>query len=575
MLDFMNFIDFSVVFIDLFFIYVEQRGDGGGGGSRSGGLIKALRLARAARLFRLIRIRKLLAVSSKNMSVEEAMTDPRAVPIKFEMLLGRMVRYLRDNSLNTEKTETLGTVMHVLNLHVGRAHKLLNPTMLEEAALIEDTNVQDLLLRKKAEFEQIQMHIGIDCECVEVLLEAISHTKSLGVREDAIDTLRNLLLGGNKNIQAACVDTLTDSGSRSIGAAFFFKVRDLLRDNVTKLKEYRIVRKMNPVRAESLGGDLLSCLKIMKLMKEMCEGHYSPLQNLLRKQPHAKSTNLVEETMDLFCIVAKNLASVRQWDDVEANVGNEAMTLMIELSQGPCRENQQTFAENAKMIDGCLCVVTANLQSVKDARLKLQLESSCMVLLSSLMENGTPEVIMAIKDLVPVAILDDRADKVARKLDWLGSMGATFRDEFIEVLNAEAQSIMTLKQAFEENDEESGIMQGVGEADDGSEDDGGEEGGEGRKKGTEKEKSGLALRNVEVFWHGRCQKVFFNAALDSLSSSSKVRFMDECDLSSQEARVKEMIQACDDLEDEMEYFLKMKDFRVFQMFTRNFLTIKR
>ena len=452
---------------------------------------------------------------------------------------------------------------------------MLDPTMLEEAALIEDTNVQDLLLRKKAEFEQIQMHIGIDCECVEVLLEAISHTKSLGVREDAIDTLRNLLLGGNKNVQTACVDTLTDSGSRSIGAAFFFKVRELLRDNVTKLKEYRIVRKANPVRAESLGGDLLSCLKIMKLMKEMCEGHYRPLQNLLRKQPHAKSTNLVEETMDLFCIVAKSLASVRQWDDVEANVGNEAMTLMIELSQGPCRENQQTFAENAKMIDGCLCVVTANLPSVKDARLKLQLESSCMVLLSSLMENGTPEVIMAIKDLVPVAILDDRAGKVARKLDWLGSMGANFRDEFTEVLNAEAQSIMTLKQAFEENDEESGIMQGVGEADDGSEDDGGEEGGEGRKKGKEKEKSGLALRNVEVFWHGRCQKVFFNAALDSLSSSSKVRFMDECDLSSQEARVKEMIQACDDLEDEMEYFLKMKDFRVFQIFTRNFLTIKR
>lgn len=572
LLDIMNFIDFAVVMIDILFIYVEHRGDGEG--SRSGGFVKALRLARAARLFRLLRIRKLLEVTEKHMSMGDAMKDPRAIAVTFDRLLERMVLYLRENSLDSDKTDTLATVMHVLNLHMGRAHRMLDVQKIEEAALIEDVSVEEMLENKKEEFLRIQEHIGIECGCVNVLLNTISHTKSGAVMEDAIDTLRQLLLGGNRTIQAACVDTLTDNGSDALGPAFFFKIRELLREAIVKLREYRKIRKANPERAKTLQEGVLSCIKIMGLMKEMCEGHYKPNQNLLRKQPHAKSTNLVEESMELFCIVAKSLPSVRKWDDVEANVGIAAMILMVELCQGPCSENQTIFAENGKCIDGCLCVVTANLRSVKDARLKLKLESVCMVLLSSILENGSHGVILAVKDLVPVAILDDRATKVAGKLDWLKKMGKAFRDKFLDVLNAEAQSILALKEAFKEidDDEMGALVEVVGgvRGDDNDEEKDGEECG--RKK---KEKPALTLRSVEVFWHGKCQKVFFNAKLTSLSGASKRRFIEECDLGSQEARIKEMVKACDDLNDEMEYQDRLKDFYIFQWFSKNFLTLKR
>ena len=580
LMDLLNFIDVIVVIIDLVFIYVEARA--GTGGSRSGGLIKALRLARSARLFRLLRLRKLLAVEAKPLSREEALKDPRSVPIKFDSLLDRMVRYLKANSLRADKTETLLTVMQVLKLHMQRVGRLMEPKSLEDGALIEDCSVSEMLERRTQEFMEIQKHVGVDCGCAFVLLNAISKCENGVVREDAVDTLRQLLEGGNEEIQKTCLETLSDTGNGAIGPMFFFAIRDNLREAASKLKEYRRVRKANFSRAASLLSGVKGCTGIVNLLKEMCEGHYRPLQDIFRKQPHARNTNIVEEVAELWTVVAKSLPCVRRWDEAEGQFANELMRLMVEMCQGPCPDNQHIFASNGKCIDGCLCVITANLRGIKDAKLVMQLGSTCMLLLSSILENGTRETIQYVFDLVPVTILDERANKVAKKLEWLDHMGSAFKHEFLDLLNTEAQSILSVKTAFEEILEErelefendAATIEGMADHMDGStagNDDDKAADEEGLKQ---PDLEMLNLRNVEVFWHGKCQKVFFNPKLTSLSSASKKRFLDDCDLGSQESRVKAMINACEDLNDEMVYQDTLKEFVIFQWFSKNFLSIK-
>ncbi|GMH53038.1 hypothetical protein TrLO_g6616 [Triparma laevis f. longispina] len=584
LLDFLNFIDVLVVFVDLLFIYVASKSDS----TSNGGVIKALRLARAARLLRLFRIRRLLAVPKKHMDREEASKDPRAVSITFEMLVERMVEYLRNNSLElgASKQKTLAIVMNVLNLHLERKVQCMSKARVNEAALVADVSYNEMLKIQTEEYQGVQNHIGIDCGCVEVLLKCISKCDDGAIRRGGMNTLRKLLEGGNKEIQSKCIEILTEIGGEAIGPSFFFACRELLREALDGLKEYRKVRKTNFERSATLSQGVVDSGSLFDLMKEMVEGHNVTFQHLLRKQPHSKSANLVEEIVEIWTVLSKSLSCIRKWDNAEGALALNCIDLLIELCQGPCRENQEVFVRNGKAIDGCVCVITANMSDMDDTTLRTRLCSAATCLLAAVLEDAEKGYIQSVKDLMPGGILDDRAKKVAGRLQWLKSMSKSFQKDFFEVLNNEAQAILTLKHSFEsveeEEEEEEGGVGGGGEEEE--EEEGAKEGREGKGGGIAGLQLGqlgqpkvakLALRSVEIFWHGRCQKTFFTPFLDSLSDATKNRFMEECALDSQETRIKEMIKACDDLSDEMVYQNDLSQFVVFQFISVHFLTIKR
>ena len=508
-------------------------------------------------------------------SLVAAASDPRATSITFEKIVERMVRYLRNNSLDASKRRTLAIVMNVLNLHLGRKIDLMSKKNVSEAALVADVSFNDMLKTTTEEYQAVQNHIGIDCGCVEVLLITISQCEDNEIRLDAMNTLTQLLQGGNIDIQSKAIEILTEVSNDAIGPRFFFSVRELLRESLDRLKEYRKVRKTNFGRSQTLSQGVVDSGCLFDLLKEMVEGHNVAFQHLLRKQPHSKSANLVEEIVDIWCILSKSLSCIRKWDNAEGSLALNCVYLLIELCQGPCRANQAIFVNNGKAIDGCVCVITANMSKMEDSTLRTRLCSAATCLLAAVLEDADESYIQSVKDLMPGGILNDRAKKVANRLQWLKTMSKTFQKDFFEVLNNEAQAILTLKHCFEvaEEDDEDGD-EGEAEEEEAGEEKGHE--GKGPDLGLAAQKvAKLSLRSVEIFWHGRCQKTFFTPTLDTLSDASKSRFLEECALDSQETRIKETVKACDDLSDEMVYQNELSEFIIFQWFSTHFLTIKR
>ena len=122
-------------------------------------------------------------------------------------------------------------------------------------------------------------------------------------------------------------------GGEAIGPSFFFACRELLREALDGLKEYRKVRKTNFERSATLSQGVVDSGSLFDLMKEMVEGHNVTFQHLLRKQPHSKSANLVEEIIEIWTVLSKSLSCIRKWDNAEGALALNCIDLLIELCQ--------------------------------------------------------------------------------------------------------------------------------------------------------------------------------------------------------------------------------------------------
>jgi len=123
-------------------------------------------------------------------------------------------------------------------------------------------------------------------------------------------------------------------------------------------------------------------------------------------------------------------------------------------------------------------------------------------------------------------------------------------------MNAEARSLLTLRHIFLH-------LRGK------EEQEGSDAGGVNMRS--------LGMLSVEVFWNGRCTKVYFTASPETvaLNEASKERFISIADISNQEARVKSLIGAVDDLDDEVKYQYKLSQFPMYRWLSYYIVSIKK
>ena len=344
--------------------------------------------------------------------------------ITFTDILSRFVKYLDSNVLlpSLEKQEVIVIVMDVIILHLQRLEKRGLEVSEEDKVLymrggVDEMDESDIMKESEQEYKDAQQNLD-SIGLTRVVVKAISHCKNEVVRTKALELVHNMMKNGNSTVQLSINKILT---TEETDGAFFFKIRELIRQGGEDLKEYRNVRKLSEARSESLVEGCLSVILVFEMMSQLCEGHQSITQNLLREQSsNARSANLIGESMNYFCVLAKSLACVRKWNDVEAQCGLGVLQFLTEAVQGPCSVNQEVILTRAKCIDSCLSILSAKLKNVQDVGLASDLVCSVSVLLSACLESReSPDLAKSLFNQVPIAIIADRLKLVANKMQVL------------------------------------------------------------------------------------------------------------------------------------------------------------
>jgi len=86
-----------------------------------------------------------------------------------------------------------------------------------------------------------------------------------------------------------------------------------------------------------------------------------------------------------------------------------------------------------------------------------------------------------------------------------------------------------------------------------------------------------SIRCVEVYWNERSIKTFFTlpTVWKSLSASSKAAFLDDLDIENSETRMKGLLDAREELYEEMKYQSKLSSYPAYMYFSEYFFPIKR
>ena len=99
--------------------------------------------------------------------------------------------------------------------------------------------------------------------------------------------------------------------------------------------------------------NIVACIRLLRFLQLLCEGHHSELQNHLREQktkhgtksPH--SFDFVAYCSIMLGIYVKNFVNC-----YSTVLGNQLIEALVEFVQGPCKPNQKTLVDT-KVIDCC------------------------------------------------------------------------------------------------------------------------------------------------------------------------------------------------------------------------------
>ena len=623
-MDPLNDIDVLVVLVDVLLMVSAGEAEGD-----AGGLVKSLRGARGFRLLRLFRAARVMRLTKKadKMSKTMAENDPRSKKITFGDLCTRMVKYVDNHCESTNVADldekhslVIGMIFDIMTTHLRRYKNRKDNVVASEVELLEFT--EDELEEARKEEYLSKQHSMLKANVVPVIVRVLSVSKMNTICHGALELGAECLADGNKKVQAAFKDVL-DRGDKE--GMFFLSMRDRIRNSAKSLVEYRTIREFNASRAEECVKEVRESVRTQKLMTELCEGHNLSMQNLIREQTHnLKTFNLLEENTELLSVQAKNLTVVRQFNELEAEVTLSTLEFMVEVVQGPCKENQDFLANSRKPVDVCKNILSSNFHKLSraDPLAKWRLWRNSLQLIAGLMESRIDDV--EIHDMmgeqIPAKMLLDARIRVNTTNTLLknGVLDSELDDEqsseLSDCLEDMSRCIFTIANELRHHTNDANDFAGVIEIDEdadeeekeeekeeeegeqfGDNDDGSSAKGFGtdatataaeRKKAALQEKRKKLeaaapkvdpdVRSVEVFWNGKCVKTYFTLPKEwhCFSSLAKQTFEDGADLSNAESRMKCLIDLSEDLYEEMRYQYYLSHRSIYRFFTKYYFSFK-
>ena len=203
-----------------------------------------------------------------------------------------------------------------------------------------------------------------------------------------------LLTGGNIHVQRSMWDHLNAKTSD----LFFIACRKFLKSQAKKIVDTRNLRAKNieiDEDTDKFGNHLI------EFMRLTAEGHFAPMQDMLREQPNnKKSINLLHEAVEFLVAVARDTTVLRGMDEDELLISDSVIDFLVEMLQGPNAGNQE-FLGTTLIVDIGKRIMQAKIfkQGHNNSLTVSMIRSSVCQMFSAMMEGPErPSVKLAIAE---------------------------------------------------------------------------------------------------------------------------------------------------------------------------------
>jgi hypothetical protein len=227
--------------------------------------------------------------------------------------------------------------------------------------------------------------------------------------------------GVNKNVQLCIITTVDVFDDSGMWQTFSQQLKLITR----QAKSIRALRLLSSLSSEEkvfmteYDDNLSYIIKAMEAVRLTVEGHLFPMQQYLFEQHDNKvSFNIVEMVARLFIRMSKDQAAADMMNELEMNCMSCALSLLIELTQGPNERNQELLS-TLGLIEAVFKMLSTNFERLRRGagdvyptalrKLKAQAVGSLLTLLEGRQDNKIHKILA---ERVDAEVLHDRLEFV-------------------------------------------------------------------------------------------------------------------------------------------------------------------
>ena len=182
------------------------------------------------------------------------------------------------------------------------------------------------------------------------LLRLIGLHELEDVRDESLQALCALMLGGLREVQDTVYKEMTEGGGQ-LGVAvtnFFSRVCKDARNHLR-----RSTQEPSTKAAFSFDKVNFKCLPMLRCIQMMTDFSHAGLQNFLRNQHSPNSVDIVTEMATLLSILVEGRTVGIRSDTRNIEVATQLLVTLSECISGPCVDNQLALL-SAKILITCL-----------------------------------------------------------------------------------------------------------------------------------------------------------------------------------------------------------------------------
>jgi len=507
----------------------------------------------------------------------------RSQVITLKDMLRRIQAYLLQSMLDESMQPTCASVFGLLTWMLERDFEKL-----EDAESLDQGSVEHLekVVGDARKSHQSRQALFADMGLADVVFEAILRSPGGGMEYCAFKLGEAMLMKGNRTVQERL-----DRYARTHDplGRFFRNIRDKISAASKEVLRARTVQKLYPDLYKPPTSSLEESTSMFGFLQQLCEGSFRSMQQMLYAQPfNRKSYNLVQEAVEFAIVIAKDRDNIRALEDIYILALSSSLDLLIEVTQGPCPENQLCIS-GSQVVEICGYITsTSEFEGLTKPELGYDLRVKGFTLLCACLEVRpdlvvekrlaskldtsfyNSEVIQLHNRIQQLEASTDKPKRVTRtapgkELDE-DRMGPVELKEFaVKSLVQSAASLFYLRDKISLLDEFKKICAPPKQSD---------------KSQIELYVAYEGLKNrlgyIEVNWMNQIEIFYFPMPdeAESLTLTTMLGFEGTVTLESQDARVKALMEASVSFMDEMKVLDSLKSNWLYMAIKENLLSIQ-
>jgi len=308
--------------------------------------------------------------------------------ITLEDLLVRMSKFLVESLQDEDKMASCVSVFEILSLMLARKFDRVKEIQSKKFLTIEEKEqAEESATTAYVELQNLFGKVGL----IDAVYNAIMFSAGNEVGIAAFQLGKEMLNEGNITVQERMLEYMKTT---DVNGVFFLNIRNLLRDAVDQVKESRQTKKYYPDFYQPPASAFEQANSLFGFMQQLCEGQFIEMQKALLFQPfNRKSYNLIEESIRVAVTFAKDRALLMKMTNAEVETVGSALSLLIEVTLGPCPPNQM-FIAGSQIVEVCdFLITTPEFPNITKPEIGFDTRQKACALLAACLENRADIVV--------------------------------------------------------------------------------------------------------------------------------------------------------------------------------------